>query len=215
MKFTMSVGDLNRLITAANTYGDKTRFSDGKVVVKMTVEEWRNDVCYAKCYISDTVAVIQVFVRLVPVAEEESFCEGAFDSFYMVVPSKKYKAKPETVGVEIEKNITRYRHGGVTEEVMFDADVESRFVDQVDTVGKRFVEKEKTNDITPLVIDPARMIAALELFAKEGAKVQIDRVDQYILRIQPNKASGVCAQSVIAVMSPRKDAEYFQGRYSI
>ena len=215
MKFTMSVDDLNRLIVAANTYGDKTRFADGKVVVKMTVEEWRDGACYAKCYISDTIAAIQVFVHLIPVVGEESLCEGAFDSFYMVIPSKKYKVKPEIVVVEIEKNTTRYLHGGVAEGIMFDADVESRFVDKVDMVGEKYVGKMKTNDTAPLVIDPKRMIAALELFAKEGANVQIDRVDQSVLRIRPNKASGVCAQSIIAVMNPRKNAEYFQGSYSI
>lgn len=210
MKFTMHVDELNNLITAANTYGDKTQFSNGNVVTKMKVVKWKESVCIAECTFCDNIKAIQVVVALNAVSENDVFLsEGAFDSFYMAIPSKKYKRKPEFVMVEIETNTTSYHQGGVTEGISFDASVDCRYADNLDSVWKINQRVLDESDDNPMYANPQTLIAALELFAKEGI-VQIERLDNYYIRIRPKESTSVPAQGFVCLIKP-KNTEFYNG----
>lgn len=210
MKFTMHVDEMNNLITAANTYGDKKRFSNGNVVTKMKVVKWKESVCVAECTFCDNIKAIQVVVGLNAVSENDVvLSEGAFDSFYMAIPSKKYKRKPEFVMVEIETNTTSYHQGGAMEGISFDASVDCRYADRLDSVWKVNQRVLNESDDKPLYADPQNLIAALELFAKEGI-VQIERLDNYYIRIRPKASTSVPAQGFVCLTNP-KNTEFYNG----
>lgn len=211
MKFTMHVDELNNLITAANTYGDKNHFSNGNVVTKMKVVKWKESVCIAECTFCDNIKAIQVVAALNAVSENDVFLsEGAFDSFYMAIPSKKYKRKPEFVMVEIETNTTSYHQGGVTEGILFDACVDCRCADNIDSVSWKANQRVlNESDDNPMYANPQTLIAALELFAKEGI-VQIERLDNYYIRIRPKASTSVPAQGFVCLMGS-KNTEFYNG----
>lgn len=210
MKFTMYVDELNNLITAANTYGDKTHFSNGNVVTKMKVVKWKESVCIAECTFCDNIKAIQVVVALNAVSENDVFLsEGAFDSFYMAIPSKKYKRKPEFVMVEIETNTTSYHQGGVTEGISFDAKLDCGRADGFDLVWSHNHRVLDDSDNNPMYANPQVLIAALELFAKEDT-VQIERLNNYYIRIRPKASTSVPAQGFVC-LKKQNNTEFYNG----